>query len=81
MKSPLIPDSENPKWIIAKIILEAIGSGRHVDKCERACLLVSGGGGYITSISPNPNKFTADGYFLDTNWTPFWFWKRCWNRC
>lgn len=28
MKSPLIPDSENPKWIIAKIILEAIGSGR-----------------------------------------------------
>ena len=28
MKSPLIPDSENPKWIIAKFILEAIGSGR-----------------------------------------------------
>lgn len=28
MKPPLIPDSENPKWVIAKFILEAIGSGR-----------------------------------------------------
>jgi len=28
MKPPLIPDSENPKWIIAQFILKAIGSGR-----------------------------------------------------
>ena len=28
MKSPLIPDSENPKWVIAQFILKAIGSGR-----------------------------------------------------
>jgi Transposase DDE domain. len=28
MKSPLIPDSESQKWVIAQFILKAIGSGR-----------------------------------------------------
>ena len=28
IKSPLIQDSESPKWVIAKFILKAIGSGR-----------------------------------------------------
>jgi hypothetical protein len=28
MKPPLIPDLENPKWVIAQFILKAIGSGR-----------------------------------------------------
>ncbi|MHC1600685.1 MAG: hypothetical protein ACXQS5_07740 [Candidatus Methanospirareceae archaeon] len=28
MKSPLIPDLESPKWVIAQFILKAIGSGR-----------------------------------------------------